>query len=374
MSSLYKYICIHCDFKTMNHNHFLRHEKTSKHIKKKEQQAKTEDEQLSCGYYIDKHGTYICVCGKEYKLKSSLINHKRKCNIISESLEYKNTTTKQSQKNLENPKIEEKDATTMKIKQLEESFNKKLAAQQAVVFEMAAQQSAAQEAAVERAVKQAAVEAERAERSAKKDELMVEYMQKTSEAMEEIAKQPKTITNIDNRKIDNRVSINVFLNDQCKDAMNLVDFVNTIQCRLEDLEHIGKNGYIEGVSRLMIEGLQKMDITKRPIHCTDSKRDSLYIKDNDEWTKEDPTGGQMKKAIRKIANKGVQKIPEWQENNPTFNNLKSNTHEKYMGICGNLMGGLDDEEDNKNFKKITKRIASEVIIDKDMTTAITNDK
>jgi len=345
MSSLYKYICIHCDFKTMNHNHFLRHEKTSKHIKKIEQQAKTEDEQLSCGYYIDKHGTYICVCGKEYKLKSSLFNHKRKCNIISESLEYKNTTTKQSQKNLENLKIEKKDANTMKIEQLE-----------AAVVEMAAQQAAAQESI------------------AKKDELMMEYIQKTSEAISEIAKQPKTITNIDNRKIDNRVSINVFLNDQCKDAMNLVDFVNTIQCRLEDLEHIGKNGYIEGVSRLMIEGLQKMDITKRPIHCTDSKRDSLYIKDNDEWTKEDPTGGQMKKAIRKIANKGVQKIPEWQENNPTFNNLKSNTHEKYMGICGNLMGGLDDEEDNKNFKKITKRIASEVIIDKDMTTAITNDK
>jgi hypothetical protein len=345
MSSLYKYICVHCDFKTMNQNHFLRHENTSKHIKKIEQQEKKEEEQLSSGYYIDNYGKYICACGKEYKLKTSLLNHQKKCNIMSESLEYKNATTKQSQKNLENLKIEKKDANTMKIEQLE-----------AAVVEMAAQQAAAQESI------------------AKKDELMMEYIQKTSEAISEIAKQPKTITNIDNRKIDNRVSINVFLNDQCKDAMNLVDFVNTIQYRLEDLEHIGKNGYIEGVSRLMIEGLQKMDITKRPIHCTDSKRDSLYIKDNDEWAKEDPTGGQMKKAIRKIANKGVQKLPEWQENNPTFNNLKSNTHEKYMGICGNLMGGLDDEEDNKNFKKITKRIASEVIIDKDMTTAITNDK
>jgi len=362
MDNLYKYVCIACNFKTTNANHFIRHKQTIKHIKntsvieeqiyrcslcnfetsnkecferhnKSSKHLKNLETDCNSDYYIDEYGKHICLCGKEYKLKSSLINHRKKCSFFSDSSSSQDTT------------IEKKDANTMKIEQLE-----------AAVVEMAAQQAAAQESI------------------AKKDELMMEYIQKTSEAISEIAKQPKTITNIDNRKIDNRVSINVFLNDQCKDAMNLVDFVNTIQYRLEDLEHIGKNGYIEGVSRLMIEGLQKMDITKRPIHCTDSKRDSLYIKDNDEWAKEDPTGGQMKKAIRKIANKGVQKLPEWQENNPTFNNLKSNTHEKYMGICGNLMGGLDDEEDNKNFKKITKRIASEVIIDKDMTTAITNDK
>ncbi len=356
MTSLYKYVCKACDFRTMNHNHFLRHEQTSKHMKKIEQYSQKEEYQLSCGYYVDDTGKYICACGKEYKLKSSLTNHHKKCNVVSPSLNTQlvKPTKVENKVHQDECNKNDDDNKTDKLQELENTIVK----QDQSTSEMANMMFKFMK--------------EQTEREEKKEKALIDIIEKQNEALTELSKQPKTITNIDNRKIDNRVAINVFLNDQCKDAMNLVDFVNTIQCRLEDLEHIGKKGYVEGVSRLMIEGLQKMDITKRPIHCTDSKRDSLYIKDNNEWTKDDSAGGHMKKAIRKIANKGVQKLPEWQEKNPGFNNLKSNTHEKYMGICGNLMGGADDEEDNKNFKKITKRVASEVVIDKDMTTAIVN--
>mgnify|MGYP001575038254 CR=1 FL=1 len=304
---------------------------------------KKENEPIT-GYHVDDSGKYICLCGKEYKLKTSLTNHKRKCDFFTQSLSTNNDAHEKIQETASDSKVQNLENKMIK----HENSSTEMAS---MMFKFMKEQT---------------------EREEKKEKALIDIIEKQNEALTELSKQPKTITNIDNRKIDNRVAINVFLNDQCKDAMNLVDFVNTIQCRLEDLEHIGKKGYVEGVSRLMIEGLQAMDITKRPIHCTDSKRDSLYIKDNNEWTKDDSGGGQMKKAIRKIANKGVQKLPEWQEKNPGFNNLKSNTHEKYMGICGNLMGGADDEEDNKNFKKITKRVASEVVIDKDMTTAIVN--
>uniref|UniRef100_A0A6C0FBN4 C2H2-type domain-containing protein n=1 Tax=viral metagenome TaxID=1070528 RepID=A0A6C0FBN4_9ZZZZ len=331
------YTCVTCNFKTTDKDCFDNHNNSPKHLKKLESDS-TND------FHIDEDGKYICMCGKEYKLKSSLLNHRKKCSFFTNSLSNNDSEDKEVLETVEHSKIQDLENKMIK----HENSSTEMAN---MMFKFMKEQT---------------------EREEKKEKALIDIIEKQNEALTELSKQPKTITNIDNRKIDNRVAINVFLNDQCKDAMNLVDFVNTIQCRLEDLEHIGKKGYVEGVSRLMIEGLQKMDITKRPIHCTDSKRDSLYIKDNNEWTKDDSAGGHMKKAIRKIANKGVQKLPEWQEKNPGFNNLKSNTHEKYMGICGNLMGGADDEEDNKNFKKITKRVASEVVIDKDMTTAIVN--
>lgn len=194
---------------------------------------------------------------------------------------------------------------------------------------------------------------------------MSSSMSKMAEVVEdvvcELAKHPPTTVNTVNN-IDNRVSINVFLNDSCKDAMNMVDFVNNLEYRLKDLEHTGKNGYIEGVSRLMIEGLQNMDVHKRPIHCTDAKRDTLYIKESDEWTKEDSKNTNMRRAIRRVASKGVQRLSEWQDKNPTFGTLYSSVHETYMGICANLMGGADDVEDDRNFRKITKRVANNVTL------------
>ena len=180
------------------------------------------------------------------------------------------------------------------------------------------------------------------------------------ESMSEIAKQPRTVNN----NINNRFNINVFLNDKCKDAMNLLDFVENLQYRLEDLERFGQSGYIEGVSHMLIEGLKDVDVTKRPIHCTDAKRDTLYIKDNDEWKREDANGSKMKRAIRNLSKRNVQNITKWQEENPSYDNVTTSTHEKYIKMCDRVMGGANDEEDEKNYKKIVKKVASEVIISK----------
>lgn len=188
-----------------------------------------------------------------------------------------------------------------------------------------------------------------------------------NEKLMELAKEGKTITNINN----NKFSLNLFLNNQCKDAMNLMEFVDKIQCQLEDLEHTGRNGYVEGVSKLFIQGLRDIDITQRPIHCTDTKRDSIYIKHDDEWTKEDCNSSKMKRAIRHIADKNVKKIPEWQKNNPGYNKFHTATHEKYMGICDRVMGGGSEEETERQYRKIMKKITSEVVLDKESTNLLT---
>ena len=121
----------------------------------------------------------------------------------------------------------------------------------------------------------------------------------------------KTINNINNvNTINMNYNVNVFLNDQCKDAINLVDFVNNVQCQLKDLENVGKIGYVDGISQIFIDNLSVMDVDKRPIHCTDLKRKSMYIKDNNEWKKDD-NNTKVKEAIGEITQKNIKTLDKW---------------------------------------------------------------
>jgi len=163
----------------------------------------------------------------------------------------------------------------------------------------------------------------------------------------------------------NNFNLHVFLNEECKDAMNLMEFVDSLKYRLEDLERIGKTGFVEGISNMMIEGLKGLAITQRPIHCTDNKRDSVYVKDNDEWQK-DTNKEKICNAIKYVANNNFKRLPAWKDKHPEHNNLTSTTHRTYMKIVNEASGGGTDEEDERNFKKIIKRVAAETVIDKNV--------
>ena len=177
----------------------------------------------------------------------------------------------------------------------------------------------------------------------------------------EMAKEGKHITNNNN---NNKFNLNFFLNEQCKDAMNITDFVNSLQLQLADLEKVGELGYAAGISKIFINGLKQLDIFKRPIHCSDVKRETMYIKDKDAWEKENQEKEKMMWAIKNIAHKNVKQIPEWQEENPEYKNGESVINGQFLKIVNESMGGYNEEEDVKNYNKIIKNVAKEVAIER----------
>jgi hypothetical protein len=160
--------------------------------------------------------------------------------------------------------------------------------------------------------------------------------------------------------------LNVFLNEKCKDALNLTDFVDTLKVKLRDLENTARLGYAEGVTQIFINGLSELNVHKRPIHCSDSKREVLYIKDQDTWEKEDEDRTKLSKAIKTIGHKNIQQITEWQKVNPEYNNPESKQNDRYMKMICNVMSGSTVEEQQSNLQKVIKNVTKEVIIDKNI--------
>ena len=163
---------------------------------------------------------------------------------------------------------------------------------------------------------------------------------------------------------NNNFNLQFYLNDKCKDAISLVDFVDSLKVQLDDLEETAQLGYTEGVSRIIINGLNELEVCKRPIHCSDAKRETLYIKDQNEWTKEDPDKTHLSKAIKVVSKKNVQQIFEWQKKYPEYRDPDSKQSDRYMEMICNTMDASSKEEQNKNMNKIIKNITKEVIIDK----------
>jgi hypothetical protein len=163
---------------------------------------------------------------------------------------------------------------------------------------------------------------------------------------------------------NNSFNLNVFLNEKCKDALNIMDFVNSLQLKLTDFEETGRLGYVEGISKIIVNGLKQMDVHKRPIHCTDVKRETMYVKDKDVWEKENEDKSRLSKAVKMVADKNFQQMMEWQKEYPecTINNTQQN--ENFIKIMLAVLGGQTQEEDEKNREKILRNIAKEVVIDK----------
>jgi hypothetical protein len=160
-------------------------------------------------------------------------------------------------------------------------------------------------------------------------------------------------------------NLNVFLNETCKDAMNIMDFVDSVKLQLSDLESIGRLGFVEGITNIIIKNLQALDVHKRPVHCSDSKREVMYIKDEDKWEKENEEKKKLRKAIKKIANKNYVLIPEFKEKHPDCIKSSSPYSDQYNKLIIEAMGGSGDNDLEKE-NKIIRNIAKNVIIDKSL--------
>ena len=161
-------------------------------------------------------------------------------------------------------------------------------------------------------------------------------------------------------------NLNLFLNETFKDAMNITDFISSIKLNLDDLENTGRQGYIEGISTIILKNLNNIEQHLRPLHCSDQKREILYIKDNNEWTKEAEDKPILTKAIKVIANENIKQIKSWTQKNPDCTSANSKKNDLYLKIVSNSMNGLTEAESKKNINKIISNVAKETIIQKDL--------
>lgn len=202
-------------------------------------------------------------------------------------------------------------------------------------------------------------------------QLMKENTEQFKDIILEVCKTNTNLTQTNLNSYTNNVNshnktfnLNLFLNEQCKDALNLTDFVDSIKLELSDLENVGRVGFVNGITNIFLKNLKKLDVCKRPVHCSDAKREVMYVKDENKWEKENDEKKRLKNAIRCIANKNTKMLPVFREKYPDCSKSESKQSDQYNKLIIETYGGIGtSDSDNEN--KIIKNIAKEVVINKD---------
>jgi hypothetical protein len=195
--------------------------------------------------------------------------------------------------------------------------------------------------------------------------LIMNLLKQNAELLEIIKNGTSTnMINSNNVNSNNKTfNLQVFLNETCKDAMNISDFIESVKLQVSDLENVGKVGYIEGISNIIIKNLQALEVEKRPVHCTDQKREVMYVKEDNIWEKEDEANKKLRKAIRSIAHKNICMLKAFREKYPDCEEYDSKKSSQYNKLVIEAMGGKGDNDYDKD-TKIIKKIAKAVGIDK----------
>ena len=186
----------------------------------------------------------------------------------------------------------------------------------------------------------------------------------TQHKMMEVIKTGTHNTNNINNSHNKTFNLQFFLNETCKDAMNITDFVNSIQLQLSDLVRVGELGYVDGISNIIMNNLKQLDVTKRPVHCTDKKREVLYVKDENKWEKEDTENKIIRKAIKKVSHKNILMLPTFKDAHPDCSKSDSKYSDQYNKIMIESFGGPGDD-DSKKEDKIIKNISKTIVIERD---------
>jgi hypothetical protein len=296
-----KFICDCCDYNTCKKSSFDKHLSTDKH-KKRQNDSKMV---VNGSEKLLKVAQYKCDCGKIYKYDSGYYRHKIKCNFqIKENINQEETETNEDL----------------------DIFDKNL---------------------------------------------ILTLIQQNNELQKQMFEVIKNGTNNTNNNSNNNNSHNktfnlqFFLNETCKDAMNIMDFVDSIKLQLSDLEKVGKVGYVEGISNIIVKNLNLLDENKRPVHCTDSKREVMYVKDDNKWEKENETKMNLRKVIKKVAHKNIKLLSEFRTKHPDCLKSNSKVSDQYNKLVFEAFGGKGDDDFEKE-NKIIKNISDVTIIDKEI--------
>ena len=314
--SAFKYYCSVCDYRTCKKCNYDDHCLSAKHTKKQtgnilEAIGNTNQQKISPTIFrCDK-------CSKELKTRSGLWKHSKTCN-----LEDKQTNIDFSSKELLFELLKQNKHTTDKEQNIIMMLIKENAEFKSMMLEQ--------------------------------QNIMMELVKNGTHNTTNT-----THTNSHNKAFN----LNFFLNETCKDAMNIMDFVDSIKLQLSDLEKVGEIGYVEGISNIIVKNLKELDVNKRPVHCTDKKRETMYIKDENKWEK-DEEKLKLHKVVRKVACKNQNLIPKFKEEHPDYNKYHSIISDKYNKIVVESMGGSGDNDFEKE-EKIIKNISKEVFVEKD---------
>ena len=195
-------------------------------------------------------------------------------------------------------------------------------------------------------------------------DLILMLIQQNKDLMEVVKNGTNNTSNSHNHSHNKTFNLQFFLNETCKDAMNISEFVSSIKPQLDDLEATGRLGYVEGITNIILNSLKSINTPLRPLHCSDQKREVIYIKDNDEWIKEEEDKPILTKAIKVIANENIKNINKWKKTYPDCIKSDSKKNDLYLKIVSNSMNGLTKDESDKNINKIISNVAKKVVIDK----------
>ena len=298
--NLHRFVCEICDFKCYMKCDWDKHIMRPKHINAVSGNN-METKKLK--------KTYTCECGKSFLSNSGLWKHKKSC-ITEEPLQHSD---------LDNP----------------ENLIKYLMKENAEFKQLLIDQN----------------------------KQMMDQNKNMMSQNDRIMELSKNVGNHNNNN-NNSFNLNMYLNETCKDALNIMDFVNQLKIGLKELEETGRLGFANGISKIFIDGLKQIDINNRPVHCSDSKRETLYIKSNNEWNKEDGERKILTSALKHVANKNIKQISEWTKVHPDYNNSDSKENDKFLQIVSEAMSGSTQDETIKNYNKIIKNIVKETIIEK----------
>ena len=294
--------CEDCDYSCFKMNDFNKHLQTKKHLSTESTEKVSEK--------------FVCTCGNSYKDRSGLWRHKKAC---KKSPEVEIAIPTEINIYDENKVVK----TEEEISQMTALFMESIKQNQEILMKNQ------------------------------------EFQEKLFEMMKDNVGTINSHNIITTNNNNNKFNLNLFLNETCKDAMNLSEFVDTLQVTLDDLENIGKLGYAEGISRIFTNGLKAIDINRRPIHCSDLKRETVYVKNNNVWEKE---GDQLRKAIKLITNRNIKLIPKWKDANPGHHQYHNKRNDDYLKIMYESMGPTDELEEKKLYGKIITNLAKETVI------------
>jgi hypothetical protein len=190
-----------------------------------------------------------------------------------------------------------------------------------------------------------------------------------NKTMMEVAKNSQgnnnTINTINNSNSNNKTfNLQFFLNETCKDAMNMKDFIQSLEMSFTELEKMGEIGFAEGISRVFVDRLNKLDITKRPIHCSDVKREIIHIKDDNKWERDNANLDRLRKIIKQLTHKNILRVDDWRQANKGCTEYNSRKNGQYLKIHLEAIGPVDDNEVKRDFGKIIRRVADATAIDK----------
>ena len=316
-----KYICDRCDYSCGKLSEWKKHTSTRKHLSPRIEREKSPNK-------------YICAnCNKDYAGRSSLWYHAKKC-IPNPIIELEKSPIEPKESPMENRYIE--------------LVNRLLNENQRILSDNVELRNFI--------VDQSKITAETMSKTI--ETIMTQNAETMSKAIECCKPISNTINNNNNQT--NKFNINLFLNEQCKDAINFADFVKNIEISHQDLENNAQLGFVNGISKIFMDNLKQLGVNERPIHCTDTKRETMYIKDEDKWTKE-ADDSKLQKAIQTVSYKSMGKLMEWKQENPEYQDVNSEFSKKCLDIHKHTLAGSDREV---YYPKVIHALAKETMVDK----------